>query len=64
VPLARPRDRAAVNHDPEFKRIRNEITHYLTVVSRQAAQAGPKRRLKKPDARPATLRPPSISLAQ
>lgn len=61
VRLARPRDRKAVNDDPEFKRIRNEITHYLTVVSRQAAQASPKRRLAKPNAKPATLRPPSLS---
>ena len=64
VPLARPRDRTAVNHDPEFKRIRNEITRYLTTVSRQAAQASPRRRLMKPGARPVSLRPPSLSLAQ
>ena len=63
VPLERPRDRKSVNDDPEFKRIRNEITHYLTVVSRQAAQASPKRRLMKPTAKPANLRPPSMSLA-
>lgn len=63
VPLARPRDRKSVNDDPEFKRIRNEITHYLTVVSRQAAQASPKRRLLKPTAKPSNLRPPSLSLA-
>ncbi len=62
VPLARPRDRKAVNDDPEYKRIRNEITHYLTVVSRQAAAANPTRRLKKPVAKPASLRPPSMSL--
>ena len=29
VKLARPRDRTAVNHDPEFKKIRSEITRYL-----------------------------------
>ena len=64
VGLARPRDRKAINDDPEFKRIRNEITHYLTVVSRQAAQSGAKRRLPKPNAKPASLRPPSLSIAQ
>jgi len=64
VPLARPRDRAAVNHDPEFKRIRNEITHYLTAVSRQAAAVAPVRRPMKPTARPQSLRPPSLSIAQ
>jgi nitrate/nitrite transport system ATP-binding protein len=63
VPLARPRDRKAVNDDPEYKRIRNEITHYLMAVSRQAAAAHPRRRPKKPDARPVSLRPPSLSLA-
>ena len=63
VPLARPRDRKAVNDDPEYKRIRNEITHYLTAVSRQAAATNPTRRLKKPVAKPSSLRPPSLSLA-
>ncbi|MEM8936358.1 MAG: ABC transporter ATP-binding protein [Pseudomonadota bacterium] len=29
VSLARPRDRKAVNHDPEFVRLRREITDYL-----------------------------------
>lgn len=29
VPLERPRDRAAINHDPQFKKIRNEVTQYL-----------------------------------
>ena len=62
VALARPRDRAAVNHDPEFKRIRNEIAQYLTAVARQAAQATPVRRFKKPAAKPVSLRPPSKSL--
>ncbi len=29
VSLDRPRDRAAINHDPRFKKIRNEVTQYL-----------------------------------
>jgi len=29
VALPRPRDRAAVNHDPAFKRLRAEVTRYL-----------------------------------
>ena len=60
VPLARPRDRAAVNDDPEFKKIRNEITQYLNAVSRQAAHSGAKRRLKKPNVQPVDLRLPSL----
>jgi nitrate/nitrite transport system ATP-binding protein len=30
VDLARPRDRKAINHDPRFKEIRNEVIAYLT----------------------------------
>jgi nitrate/nitrite transport system ATP-binding protein len=29
VDLARPRDRKAINHDPRFKEIRNEVITYL-----------------------------------
>jgi len=32
VTLPRPRDRAAINHSPEFKRIRREVTEYLMQV--------------------------------
>ena len=64
VPLARPRDRTAVNDDPQFMKIRNEITHYLTAVSRQAAAAHPRRRLMKPTAQPQDLRPRSLPSAR
>jgi nitrate/nitrite transport system ATP-binding protein len=33
VDLPRPRDRTAINHAPEFKRIRREVTQYLMQVS-------------------------------
>ena len=32
VTMARPRDRAAMNHDAEFKRLRNAVTRYLMDV--------------------------------
>ena len=32
VSLPRPRDRAAINHSPEFKRIRRDVTQYLMQV--------------------------------
>lgn len=39
IDLARPRDRTAINHDPEFKRLRKEVTAYLmTVGAAQAAE--------------------------
>lgn len=45
VKLARPRDRTALNHDPEFRRIRNEVVGYLTSVRAEStrAQKGPSR---------------------
>ena len=64
VPLARPRDRAGVNHDPEFKKIRNEITHYLSAVSRKAARGLGKRRLTRPDVQPVDLRGRTLPTAR
>jgi nitrate/nitrite transport system ATP-binding protein len=32
VTIARPRDRRALNHDPEFKRLRNDVIRYLSDV--------------------------------
>jgi len=41
VDLPRPRDRTQMNHDPEFKRLRKEVTEYLMqVAAEQAAEAG------------------------
>ena len=58
VPLARPRDRTAMNHDPEFKKIRNEVTKYLIHVGEtsRAANEGPTVAL--PDLEPLDLRAP------
>ena len=43
VKLARPRDRAALSQDPEFKRLRAAVTQYLidTGLERTAAADGP-----------------------
>ena len=64
VPLDRPRDRTAVNDNPQFKRIRNEITHYLTAVSRQAARDTSTRRIQKPNVTPLDLRTRSLPSAR
>jgi nitrate/nitrite transport system ATP-binding protein len=37
VSLPRPRNRRDMNHDPEFKRIRNEVIRYLGEVRREKA---------------------------
>lgn len=39
VDLERPRDRTAVNHDPEFKRLRNDVTRYLMEVGASKQEA-------------------------
>jgi len=41
VDIPRPRDRKAVNHDPRFKRIRNEVIQYLLGPGARGRQRGP-----------------------
>lgn len=38
IDLPRPRDRAALNHDPEFKRLRADITRYLMDIGMSKTQ--------------------------
>ena len=59
VRIERPRDRTEMNHDPEFKKIRNEVTSYLAEVDRASRpqHSGPE--LVLPDLEPADLRPPT-----
>lgn len=61
VALDRPRDRTAMNHDPHFKKLRNEITQYLVEVgmSERASQDVPEVVL--PDLQPLDLEPPRRS---
>lgn len=37
ISIPRPRDRRTLNHDPEFKRLRNEVIRYLTQVREERA---------------------------
>ncbi|MGD7034546.1 ABC transporter ATP-binding protein [Methylotuvimicrobium buryatense] len=53
IPLARPRDRAALNHDEAFKKLRAEITRYLMGVGMQKAESGSDA-VVLPDVRPNT----------
>ncbi|KJV06040.1 ABC transporter ATPase [Methylocucumis oryzae] len=53
VTLDRPRDRTALNHDPEFKRLRGEITKYLMDIG-IAKAAEVKSNLVLPNVRPNT----------
>ncbi|WFP51469.1 ABC transporter ATP-binding protein [Methylomonas sp. EFPC3] len=54
IDLERPRNRTALNHDPEFKRLRADITRYLMDIGMQKAQAEIGDKLKLPDVRPNT----------
>ncbi|MDO8606886.1 MAG: nitrate ABC transporter ATP-binding protein [Phaeospirillum sp.] len=57
VNLPRPRDRSAVNHDPDFKRLRAGITEYLMAVGvERNVEGGEARHL--PDVAPVTLNGP------
>ncbi len=59
VNLARPRDRGAINHDPEFKKIRNEVTQYLVNVAVRQRPGGPRADLVLPALEPLDLDPRS-----
>lgn len=53
IPLARPRDRTALNHDPEFRRIRNAVTNYLVEAgARQRTHSAAQRELRLPQLKP------------
>ncbi|WP_240348358.1 nitrate ABC transporter ATP-binding protein [Methylomonas sp. EFPC1] len=54
VNLERPRDRTALNHNDEFKRLRAEITRYLMNIGMEKAPADAGDKLKLPDVRPNT----------
>jgi len=57
VTLDRPRDRRAINHDPEFKKLRNEVTQYLVAEGQRAHPQAKALGLSLPDLEPADLRP-------
>ena len=53
VNLDRPRDRTAMNHDPAFKHLKAEITHYLLSLNREAKALRSSEVLAMPDVLPA-----------
>jgi nitrate/nitrite transport system ATP-binding protein len=56
VGLPRPRDRAALNHDPAFRKLRNELTAYLlALAARRPGAAGGAPRTPLPDVQPIDL---------
>ena len=58
VDLPRPRDRTAVNHDPDFKRLRAEVTAWLMEAGTSRAAAAVDETLTLPAVTPITAAPP------
>ena len=56
VSLPRPRDRQAINHSPEFKEIRREVTRYLMQVGAERNAAGEGKIISLPSVLPNTSR--------
>lgn len=56
VALARPRDRTAINHSSEFKRIRREVTQYLMQVGSERGSVGEGKVVSLPPVLPNTSR--------
>ncbi|MGR9051989.1 MAG: ABC transporter ATP-binding protein [Gammaproteobacteria bacterium] len=54
IDIERPRDRTALNHDDNFKRLRAEITRYLMKVGMEKARVTGSDNLVLPDVRPNT----------
>lgn len=54
VDIERPRDRTALNHDDNFKRLRADITRYLMEVGMEKSKVSGRDNLVLPDLRPNT----------
>ncbi len=62
VSLDRPRDKTALNHDPKFKELRNEVTAYLVKIRDEARaeeqSSMPCRTITLPDLQPQSMKLP------
>jgi nitrate/nitrite transport system ATP-binding protein len=56
VEIARPRDRRAMNHDPAFVVLRNEVTQYLVGEGRRAHAVSRRSSATLPDLKPVAVR--------
>ena len=61
VNLARPRDRTALNHDPEFKRLRAHVTNQLIGFSTARKKNTVSKKLILPDILPEDLEAPRVN---
>ena len=56
VTLQRPRDRATLNFNPEFKQLRNNVTRYMMGINAEAKQLRTVSGLEPPEIEPISLR--------
>ena len=52
VTLDRPRDRTTLNFNPEFRKLRNEVTKYMNAINAEAKQLRQARDIELPDLSP------------
>lgn len=52
VDLERPRDRTSLNTNPHFKKLRNEIIHYMTHINAEAKKLRVNAAIEMPDIKP------------
>ena len=52
VAFERPRDRTTLNFNPEFRRLRNEVTNYMTAINEEAKAIRQARDFELPDLQP------------
>lgn len=52
VAFERPRDRTTLNFNPEFRRLRNEVTNYMTTINEEAKALRQARDIELPDLQP------------
>ncbi len=64
VRLSRPRNRTALNHDPEFKSLRNMVTQYLIEAAATQASESYSQPVSLPDVEPMDLSAPRLSIVR
>jgi len=58
IPLARPRDRSAINHDPQFKALRNQLINLL-LAAKEKSRTTVSKKLVLPDILPEDISTPN-----
>ena len=63
IDIERPRDKTALNHNDNFKRLRNDITRYLLQVNAEMKENSNADDFVLPNLKPVSLKPKKLSVA-